>query len=369
MKNLRFEIQQILLENSKIDKWDVPKDYFSWGRDPRHTIDNTEKMPEPKRKMSTSLKRLVLRVLRKISGKPSVLSRFDKDYSDFEETYQLMTNRSSKRLFAELILIKIIGENKMRLSSFTKNYVESYESASEEILKSNKTLKVYKWILRKVTLNNPSVSMFTTPIVLALHKAKRLYSYHSDEVSVGVQKGDIVIDAGVGWGDTTVYLASLAGQESGGWSYAFDILEEGMNALKEQCKQNEELKNITPVLKALSDKDNESVNITSPSPGARVTNEETGSTLQTITIDTYFKEQGLKKVDFIKMDIEGAEVPALKGASETIKSFKPRLAISVYHKWDDLLVIPKLIHNLRHDYEFYLDCTTGFGGEVVLYCK
>ena len=69
------------------------------------------------------------------------------------------------------------------------------------------------------------------------------------------------------------------------------------------------------------------------------------------------------------MDIEGSEVKALKGAEKTIKKYKPKLAISIYHKWDDLREIPNLINNFRDDYSFYLDCTTGFGGEAVLYCK
>lgn len=218
-------------------------------------------------------------------------------------------------------------------------------------------------------MNNPSISIYTTPVLSVLHESERLYRYQKDDVRVEVEKGDIVIDAGVGWGDTKVYLAALADQESRGRSYAFDILQEGMGALSEQCKENSELRNITPVLKALSDKDNEKVYVSSPSPGARVVNKKTGRAVQTITIDTFFKDQALEKVNFIKMDIEGAEVPALKGASETIKTFKPKLAISVYHKWDDLLIIPELIHSFRNDYTYYLDCTNGFGGETVLYCK
>ena len=46
------------------------------------------------------------------------------------------------------------------------------------------------------------------------------------------------------------------------------------------------------------------------------------------------------------MDIEGAEIPALIGASDSIAKFKPKLAISVYHKWDDLKEIPKLINSI-----------------------
>jgi FkbM family methyltransferase len=57
---------------------------------------------------------------------------------------------------------------------------------------------------------------------------------------------------------------------------------------------------------------------------------------------------------FIKMDIEGAEYPALVGASETIRRRKPTLAICVYHRIDDLVRIPALLRQLRPDYRFHL---------------
>lgn len=263
----------------------------------------------------------------------------------------------------------LISENNMRLSSYTHEFIKNYEAASAEILSSNDTLNVYQWVLRRVTLNHPSVAMYTTPVVLALHKEGRLYRYKKGDVCIEVSKGDTLIDAGIGWGDTTIYLAQLADAPSGGHSYAFDILEQGIAALGEQLQLNPAVKNITPILGALSDKDGEKVNISPPSPGASIVYEDTGSHALTITIDQFVKSNDIKKIDFIKMDIEGAEVPALKGAVNVIKLFKPKLAISAYHKWDDLLEIPMLINNMRSDYNYYLDCTTGFGGEAVLYCK
>jgi FkbM family methyltransferase len=186
---------------------------------------------------------------------------------------------------------------------------------------------------------------------------------------IEVEGGDTVIDAGVGWGDTTVYLAALANRSGTGHSYAFDILDEGLSALGKQLEINPTLNNITAVRRALSDEDGDTVSISGPGPGAQMVKGETGATAETLTIDGFVKERSLRTVDFIKMDIEGAELRALKGASETIRTHKPKLAISVYHEWDDLLLIPRLIKSLRSDYRLYLDCTTGFGGETVLYCR
>ena len=57
---------------------------------------------------------------------------------------------------------------------------------------------------------------------------------------------------------------------------------------------------------------------------------------------------------YIKMDIEGFEIPALKGAERLIKEHHPYMAICTYHKWDDYMEIPQTIKNIRDDYDFYI---------------
>jgi FkbM family methyltransferase len=69
------------------------------------------------------------------------------------------------------------------------------------------------------------------------------------------------------------------------------------------------------------------------------------------TIDKIVAELNLPRVDFIKMDVEGAEVRAIAGAHDTMARFKPRLAIATEHKPDDEFTIPAAVRRVRADYE------------------
>jgi FkbM family methyltransferase len=68
------------------------------------------------------------------------------------------------------------------------------------------------------------------------------------------------------------------------------------------------------------------------------------------TIDAFMNELNLPRVDFIKMDIEGAERQALKGAFGTLSRNHPRLMIDSYHRPDDMQVLPQLIHQAWSGY-------------------
>lgn len=72
--------------------------------------------------------------------------------------------------------------------------------------------------------------------------------------------------------------------------------------------------------------------------------------ISTTSIDEYFPDE---TVTLIKMDIEGAEMDALRGAIKTIRRCRPKLIISAYHKRDDLFEIPLLIHEIAPDYKLY----------------
>ena len=67
------------------------------------------------------------------------------------------------------------------------------------------------------------------------------------------------------------------------------------------------------------------------------------------------------------MDIEGAESYALEGAKEIIKQYRPKLAISVYHKKDDFWKIPMQILAIDGDYSIYLRHYTEAHAETVMF--
>lgn len=73
------------------------------------------------------------------------------------------------------------------------------------------------------------------------------------------------------------------------------------------------------------------------------------------------------KITMIKMDIEGSELEALKGAKKTIQRDKPKLAICIYHKPEDMTDIPLYIKELVPEYKLYIRHHSNFSTETVLY--
>jgi FkbM family methyltransferase len=70
---------------------------------------------------------------------------------------------------------------------------------------------------------------------------------------------------------------------------------------------------------------------------------------------------------FVKMDIEGGECEALCGARRTIERFHPRLAICVYHKVGDFYRVPRLVLDMREDYDVFLRHYTESIYETVMF--
>ncbi len=89
-----------------------------------------------------------------------------------------------------------------------------------------------------------------------------------------------------------------------------------------------------------------------------------------VKLDDFVIKEGIKKVDFITLDVEGAEMEALQGAETILLTQKPKLAISIHHKPTDLFKVINYVNSLNCGYKFWLGFHTPYSinsVNVILY--
>jgi FkbM family methyltransferase len=178
-----------------------------------------------------------------------------------------------------------------------------------------------------------------------------------------VEPGDVVLDLGAFNGNSAIGLGRKAGQH--GKVYAFE---------PNPSTQDVWRRNIAKV--GLTNAELVPMGVSSRAERLRFTQAGAGSRIdpngdvqvEITTVDSFVRERELKKVDFLKFDIEGFEVDALAGCTETIRRFRPKIAISVYHLHHDLQKIPQAISEIAPWYKMYLRHNANYDGEIVMYC-
>lgn len=200
-------------------------------------------------------------------------------------------------------------------------------------------------------------------------RRKILYPMYSHLVgSNGIQYFDVFtplddevfIDAGSYNGDT---IREFINWNGGNYKkiYAFEPNEDMFTVLKKYV-DDEQLSNVSLLQMATWNR-TEDLEFTSDASASRI--DKSGTTIvKAVGIDSVV---GDEKVTYIKMDVEGSELQSLMGAKETICRDKPRLAISVYHKDDDIFILSDYILSLNPEYKFLLrQYNTNFW-ETILY--
>lgn len=160
--------------------------------------------------------------------------------------------------------------------------------------------------------------------------------------------GEIAIDGGSYDGDTSADFA-----RQGAKVYAFEMdTANYKNCLARAKKEASEDGYVFTIENlGLSNQESEAF-YSSRGMGSRKISDNNGIVGKFIDLDTYVERKNLPRVDYIKLDIEGSELDALQGAAKTISRWKPKMAICVYHKPEDLWTLPLYIKHLRTDYEF-----------------
>lgn len=160
-----------------------------------------------------------------------------------------------------------------------------------------------------------------------------------------IHTNDIVIDAGAWIGDFSAYAS-----KKGATVYAFEPVSETFEYLLITKKLNT---NIFPIRKGLGDKIGQYYisRLKKNSVANKIVSEsENCEEIRVTTIDKFVEDYNIKKVDFIKADIEGFERNMLLGAKNTLMKFAPKLAICTYHIPDDPRFLESIIKEANPKY-------------------
>ncbi len=126
-------------------------------------------------------------------------------------------------------------------------------------------------------------------------------------------------------------------------------VEPDKKTFKKLIHNTADIKNITLINKCISDFSG--VGKFAMNAGRNSVVSDKGDETEFITVDEIVNG---REVSYIKMDVEGEEEKAIKGAEKTILKCKPKMLVSCYHRTDDLIALPKAVFKIRDDYKLYM---------------
>lgn len=293
-----------------------------------------------------------------------------------EFLYGILADQPSRDLLLKLIAYRVLGHRRVRLPRNTPGYWRTIEdinkfSTTDELMPvaigSTKTALAMK-DLRPMGYD---MRLYAGDGGIACVLVQRQYEYHQGQIHCRAEPGDVVLDCGICWADTTLYFANEVGPA--GQVIGFEFIPSNLKVARRNLALNPHLAACVRLVEhPLWSVDGLHLHYLDFGPGSRVSDDAASrddwdGSVDTVTIDETVARLGLSRVDFVKMDIEGAELDSLKGGEQTIRGHRPKLAISVYHKPDDFETIPKWLAGLDLGYEFYLDHHTIYQNETVLF--
>lgn len=288
-----------------------------------------------------------------------------------EKLYNILEDEASRLLLIDIVAYRLLGKRKVKLNT---NTPEFWKRCNESYLYADKKdfidLNFLDWRLYKTDFSkyNIPLVMYALPQLMVYYGFLGHYTYKSEERNVEVENDDIVFDCGGCYGDTAVLFGSKAGKQ--GKVYSFEFIPSNIEIFKKNIALNENVKNVEIISNPLWEKSDIKYYYKDDGPSSSISSdyfEGNEGVVISMSIDDFVKLKSLPKVDFIKMDIEGAELPSLRGAVNTLQAFKPKLAISIYHSMNDFVEIPEFLNNLGLGYKFYLGHYTIHAEETVLY--
>lgn len=345
----------------------------SLGRniDPLRFPDEFSLVPRIRRGAASGIRRLMSRA----GFRPDLssegrrtLSAVLRDMPAFSETCGLLADDVSRDTLVELLAYRILGWNQVKLS---RNDDEYWAKARllEGLVTEPRTQHFgalgwgHFYDLRAAGYD---LRLHAHPLTVLFAFLLEQYRLKVEGTEVDVRPGDLVIDAGGGGGDTALYFAHRVGPH--GRVVSFEFAPSSVDLFNRNMSVNPQLASrVSMAPLALWPKSGETLHFADNCLATRVTTETGQASLdvKTTTLDEYVAKNALGRVGFVKMDIEGAELGALRGATEIIERDRPRLAISAYHRLNDLAELPQFLS--AFGYRLFLRHTTIFDEETILF--
>ena len=294
--------------------------------------------------------------------------------------FSLLADEDSRALLTALAAFSVLGHQRVRLPYYGPDNIarrKALHRASQRDQEADPGLVAAiqaKW----------RTDLFSLFDLRAVGRNLRLYtigeevyrccekpSYHCPTPG-GVIKprpGDVVLDCGAAFGDVSLQFAEAVGED--GHFVCFEPYPLFLRVFQENMAMNPHLTSrIRLIERGVWDVDEATLSFIEGGGGSRIDTSNNATTkIRTTTLDQAVGALGLAKVDFIKMDIEGAELRALKGAEATLRRFRPTLAICLYHNPQDFHEIPAYLDGLGLGYRFHLNHHYVNEWETVLYAR
>ncbi|MBS5803777.1 MAG: FkbM family methyltransferase [Acinetobacter sp.] len=295
---------------------------------------------------------------------PEIKNNFD---------YMIISTRSDCTVIDAMLFYYDI-KNYVRISPYLLKKYQFIPSKISEILNfwdSEKDKQLYKDLIEaRITGNTDKLKEFVQKEHNITPDWKRTIKHYTSYINYDAI--EVVLEGGMFNGLNTIVFKKLFKNLKK--IYAFELIYDKVKN-KSIAHIIDSLKELEIIPLALWDRKEKLVfteNVAAPyssgiNPPLNKNGSEQNFTVDAISIDEYVSENNIEKVDFIKMDIEGAEMKALKGAEQTLIKHRPQLAISIYHSNNDMQDIPIYLHNILKNYIFKIGQYSPDNDETILY--
>jgi FkbM family methyltransferase len=286
--------------------------------------------------------------------------------------YERLADEPSRDLLARIIAYRAVGHRHVKLPLDQPAHWRAVEELERTAARAETVDAGFLgWRLPKLDLRplGYPIELFGRADGAVIQFVHEQYRCLTPQGAIEARDGDTVIDAGGCWGDSALYFAHRVGR--GGRVYSFEFLPNNLDVFRRNLALNPQLApRIEVVPHPVWSTGDVELFVSGAGPGARVgptRQTPADATVRTLSIDQLAEREALPRVDFVKMDIEGAEQAALRGAEGVLRRWRPRLAVTVYHSLADFWEIPRYIDGLGLGYRFYLRHFTIHAEETVLF--